>query len=262
VTSQSNGGSQVQLLTGQSSGGPLRYGPQRPALDEPYNLMIMSDKDEPNRGPAFFFQQNYDKVVVVSESKMASGLSKRSVGDAFDLEEREYPGGWGHGEVAQPGEKPWFCFWNSTLLEGFIYINQNSSAACLNASSSSAASSTIASTMPQSSSLSSSSPPPPAPPSPYPKVVKIEERRHTNNAVEPYCQQMQVLNDGNVNSVPDSSGQPITVSLTEIEPVYQRAKKPSSANGKRRMLREESNKERLEKKDAIGGSCHCVWVSD
>jgi len=277
VTSQSNGGSQVQLLTGLSSGGPLRYGAQRPALNEPYNLMMMLDKAEPNRGPAFFFQQDYDKLVVVSESTMASGLSKRSVGDAVDLEERGYPAGGLQGEVAKPGDKPWFCFWNSTLLEGFIYINQNSSAANLNASSSSITStpsSAPASTIRESSSpLSSnapdaqkrqipSSPLPPPLPLPYPKIVKIEEHRHANNAVEPYCQQMQVLYDGTVNSVPNPSGQPIIVSLSETEPIHQRAMKLSSANGKRRRWLEDSNKERLEKKDAMGGSCHCVWVSD
>ncbi|KAA8566772.1 hypothetical protein EYC84_009872 [Monilinia fructicola] len=29
--------------------------------------------------------------------------------------------------VAQAGDKPWFCYWNGTLLEAFIYVNETSS---------------------------------------------------------------------------------------------------------------------------------------
>ena len=274
ISTQSNGGNQVQLIDGSLSGGQPRYGAQPPVLNQPYDLMVMLDRADINRGPAFFFQQYYDKLVIVPERKIGSGPSKRSTRNGPELEERGGPGGWYDGEVAQPGHRPWFCFWNNTLLEGFIYITQNSTSTCLNSTSTSIAA-------PTSSTLTSAmrpSPPPmnPYPPIPtmsaaagkrqipssvpphYPKVIKIEERRQAEHAVGPYCQQMQVLNDGSVGQVTNQSGDLVIVHLNETEPSQQKAVKAS----KKRSWWDNSNGARLEQRDDMAGSCHCVWVSE
>lgn len=266
-----NGGNQVQLINGWlSDGRPLRYGAQPPVLNEPYDLVVMLDRADMNRGPAFFFQQYYDKLVIVPERRIGSGASKRSARDGPELEER---GGWYHGDVAQAGDRPWFCFWNNTLLEGFIYVTQNSSSNCLNSSSTSVTSTSFpTSTMPLSSSPMNPWPPvptmsaaagkreiPSSVPPPYPKVVKIEERRQAEHAVEPYCQQMQVLYDGSVGQVTTPSGDLVIVRLNEIEPGQQKAVRGSR---QRRSWWEDSSGASLQKKDSLAGSCHCVWVSD
>lgn len=275
ISKLGNGAHQLELLPGLSSGGPLRYGAQPPPFNEPYDLIVMLDKVEPNRGPAYFFQHSYDKIVVVPEKQLSAGTSKRSLEDSSKLEERD----WYHGGIAQPGHRPWFCFWNSTVLEGFVYITQDSSAA----SSSSVASAASAT-------LSTTTGPPRSPPStsgtatttstagwkrqyspapmpspmiaPCPKVVKIEERRHSVNAMQPYCQQMQVLNDGSVGTVTGPTGELVTVELNETEPIYQRGVRMSGVIGKRRRWWEESNTGRVEKKDVIANGCQCMWLSE
>lgn len=282
ISKQSNGINQVQLMNGWLPGGPLRYGAQPPVLNEPYDLMVMLDRADMKRGPAFFFQQFYDKLVIVPERKIDSGATKRSVRAGPVLEDRGGPAGWYHGEVAQVGDRPWFCFWNNTLLEGFIYITQNSSSGCPNSNPSSVACQT------PSGPPSKSRPPPPPknpdPPAPknpnppdptmsaaarkrevpsslpplYPKVVKIEERRPNENAVAPYCQQMQVLNDGNIGQVTTWSGELVIVHLNETEPSQQKAVTGSG----RKSWRDHSSGTSLEKKDINDGSCQCVWVSD
>lgn len=274
VSTLSNGGNQVQFVNGFLSNGPLRYGAQPPVLNEPYDLVVMLDRADMNRGPAFFFQQYHDKLVIVPESRIDSGASKRSIRDGPELEDRGGPGGWYHGEVAQAGDRPWFCFWNNTLLEGFIYVTQNSSSNCINSTSTSV-------TAPTSSILPiitqpSSSPIIPYPPIPtmsagqakrekpskppphYPKIVKLEERRRAEHAVGPYCQQMQVLNDGSVGQVTTGSGELVIVRLDETEPSEQKAVKGS----KKRSQWDGSAGASLKKKDNLAGSCNCVWVSD
>lgn len=274
ISTQSNGANQVQLIPGLLSGGPLRYGAQPPVLNERYDLMVMLDKADMNRGPAFFFQRYYDKLVIVPESRLDSGASKRSIMDGPELKARGGPGGWYRGEVAEAGDRPWFCFWNNTLLEGFIYVTQNSSSGCPNSTSTSVTSQT--SFVPPSTIRPSSSPMNPYPPiptmsaaaakreipsslpPPYPKVVKIEERRQAEHAVGPYCQQMQVLNDGSIGQVTTESGELVIVPLNEMGP----SQKNPATGSRRRSWWDDSGGTRVQNKDSMAGSCHCVWVSD
>lgn len=142
--------------------------------------------------------------------------------------------------VAQPGEKPWFCYWNGTLLETFIYVNQTSASGSRQASSSSAAAVTAtstasSSTQPSTGTYSSSVPTsnvqsqgspysgqsqvPYFPPS-YPRVVKLEERRipRGSQRVSPYCVQQVVQPDGSTLPFLNSTGQPVTIHLNETQP--------------------------------------------
>lgn len=167
--------------------------------------------------------------------------------------------------VAQPGEKPWFCYWNGTLLETFIYVNQTSAAGSQQASSSAAmtattttapsstqpATGTYSSSVPtsnvqsQGSSYSGQSQLPYFPPA-YPRVIKLEERRIPRGAqnIAPYCVQQIVQSDGSTMPFMNSTGQPVTIYLNETQPT----------NYSRRDFFEQSIYER----DA-GDKCGCTW---
>ena len=267
----------------------------------------MGDVDDAERGPAYFFQQPYDKLVILPEAALFNGsYSKRWLDDELDsevekgtqseLEKRNdsffFP---------QPGDRPWFCFWNNTILEGFIYVTENTTLANYSAtaigstlssgvtttfgtpsiSSSSCSSSTTATyayTIPSaaptlipsvqllsvpgassailssmlalsssSSSLLSTPIGGPATPisaypstqtsdydklrkrqgfssnllAPYSKVIKIEERRISQIGVQPYCQQMVVLDDMSIGTATNASGDLMIVQLTEEESAVQ-----------------------------------------
>lgn len=80
----------------------------------------VQDNDDKSGGPAYYFQQFYDKVVVLPESALAVPSSKMKKRRSFPLN-----AGWlQHKQAAQPSQKPWFCVWNNTFVEGFIYVDE------------------------------------------------------------------------------------------------------------------------------------------
>lgn len=247
---------QINLNFGNNSGNALyswAYGAQAPVLPSPQGMKLVTDSDEPEKGPAWWFQLPYNKLVILRETDLVASTTKR------DVAERGWSGGGdgggggsgngnGNGNgpgdfqrkgVAQPGEKPWFCYWNGTLLEAFIYVNQTSaagsqasaaSASSLATSSSAApsnsqsATGTYTSSVPtsnvqsQGSSYSGSSAPPNFPPA-YPRVVKLEERRIPKGpSVSPYCVQHIVQSDGSAIPFMNSTNLPVTVYLNETMP--------------------------------------------
>jgi hypothetical protein len=79
----------------------------------------VSDTDDPDDGHAFYFQQTYNKLVIVRSDAIdvpAKRLKRESYGTL--------PGWQVQKQYATPGDKPWFCYWNNTLLEAFIYKSQ------------------------------------------------------------------------------------------------------------------------------------------
>ncbi|TVY50085.1 hypothetical protein LOCC1_G000001 [Lachnellula occidentalis] len=224
------------------------YGAQAPVMTDQQVMKLVTDSEEPDRGPAWWFQHLYNKLVVLRESDITMPASKR------DVAERQAPGpgpdpgpGQGNGNfhdtgdftgrkgVAQPGDKPWFCYWNNTLLEAFIYVNQTSSSGVQPASSAPAftptattpsnsqqAAGTYRSSVPtsnvqsSSSSYSGQSQQPHFLPT-YPRVVKLEERR-VPNGVQPYCVQYIVQQDGSAIPSMNSTNQPVTLVLNETIP--------------------------------------------
>merc|ERR1712054_508629 len=104
------------------------YGAQGSSLQINFAPFItVQDSDSPNAGPAFYFQQFYDKLVVLPEDTWdASALPTSS--SSSKKAKRQFPQidpGWLHQrQVAQPGDKPWFCVWNKTFIEGFVYVQQ------------------------------------------------------------------------------------------------------------------------------------------
>lgn len=97
------------------------YGTQPPVLGSSQVLNLVSDIQDPGKGPAWFFELPYNKVVIVEEDTFTSSGTKR------DLEDRDTAGrpasSFMRKNIAQIGDKPWFCYWNGTLLEAFIYVS-------------------------------------------------------------------------------------------------------------------------------------------
>jgi hypothetical protein len=112
---------EVDLTLGNSSfAGYYPYGTQPPVLSQTQILNLVVDNQEPGRGPAWFFELPYNKLVIVQQDQLSgagSFHSKRS------HEERDHSvSEFMRKQVAQPGDYPWFCYWNGTLLEAFIYV--------------------------------------------------------------------------------------------------------------------------------------------
>ena len=198
------------------SDGSIYYGSQPPQLNQPAPLVLMNDKDDYGKGPAYVFQQPYDKLVIVHERDFPGGVqsSKRSFvkrwlygdgpesfGSLTGRQENDENDEWTSQLSAQPGDKPWFCYWNNTILEGFIFVTQDASASTStsDASSPSAAATSSGSGPFDGSRLKRHSPAI----SSYPKSVKIEERRPLKPS-QPYCQQMQILNTLQPGALPNT----------------------------------------------------------
>jgi hypothetical protein len=184
------------------------YGAQAPTFSQAQVLGLVVDSQDPERGPAWFFQMPYNKVVILPQDALAAPIDEGS-----ENNKRQYnshsasPAGafMGRKGVAQMGDMPWFCYWNGTLLETFIYVNQTSgwgrsatTSTCTSTATSAggyrSAAGTYSSTQATSAPSSESSDygNPEWVPN-YPKVVKVEERRIPggdagNQAIHPYCE--------------------------------------------------------------------------
>ena len=270
------------------------YGAQPPQLNHSANLLLMSDKEDTVRGPAYFFQELYDKIVVVRESDFNQGDMKRWLyggpDGSYDGTERKDIDQWGNyaNPVAVAADRPWFCFWNSTVMEGFIYVTEDANGSTstgsdiqsigaaisshIGAASSqgSAASSILTSSLPSSVEY------PPvaaytAPPSlknrqataiPLPKVIKLEERRGPRR-VNPYCQQMQIMNDGTASPITIApSGQLNIVDLTEEEPAQQKGLAGPNQSPSQQNRRSYSGNRHPDRDNFLASACQCQWLND
>jgi hypothetical protein len=216
------------------------YGTQPPIIESEQILNLVNDTDESQWGPAWYFEVAYNKLVVVPEDDLPSPSNyKRD-----DLNLRDDDQDSSRKGTAQTGDKPWFCYWNNTVLETFLYVNRTSRSGA----STSAASATIAtstgdsqgsyggafptelsvsygvqasktSTAPSAASSSSiiGNTIPGMFPG-YPKVVKVVERRIPAGAHLPYCVKMEIQLDGSALPWQDSNGSPSYLYLNETEP--------------------------------------------
>lgn len=242
----------------------LTYGPQAPELEPTaYPLSLMLDKDDIHLGPALFFFTAFDKLVVVPDSVFPSSRSKPkgSTADESNLFDEWLDS---NKRIAQPGDEPWFCWWNSTILELFIYVNETTSEEAEKAESASDAAS--AGAAPTMEPAVTEVPVPLTPRKPggerddydddddvdededaeqyldrHPNVMKIEEKRSTPTSEQPYCQQMRVMDDYSVTG-PVS---PVQININEAEPFSTTTYK-RSLNGR----------------DAFESNCFCEWFID
>ena len=195
---------------GASLDGVIQYGAQTPQLDL-QTMQLVQDLDFQNYGPAYHFHTRYDKVVILRSEELNAGSALRKRQSADDLSSRQR-------FTVQPGDYPWYCYWNDTYIEGYIYATNNSTAANFMAfpttlstdspSSTSPDTATFAAATLAPTSLTTTPPTAPAivvPTSPaaarrdaaadaaassrtppYPRIVKIEERRLPDSP-QPYC---------------------------------------------------------------------------
>ncbi|KAI4260784.1 MAG: hypothetical protein L6R42_003894, partial [Xanthoria sp. 1 TBL-2021] len=217
----------------------VRFGPQLPQLDQPIPLTLMGDKEGMDKGPAWWFQQPYTKVVVVRGNDFVAygGVNdKRWFEFQHARKEKRQT-------IAPIASKPWFCYWNNTILEGFIYVTQNFSGQYQPVSSGYVTSSspTADSEAPaagyEAGSFKAYRPLPsgsadrsdllqkrtiidPSQLAAYSKDIKIEERRTPGTVPAPYCVRMQIMNDGSASPVTDESGSLLTIGLEETPSTY------------------------------------------
>jgi hypothetical protein len=253
------------------------YGAQPPVIPSEPVLHLVNDTQSPQEGPAWFFQLPYDKVIVVPEDQLSPPSNLKR--DRFELREEEKD--FSQKGVAQIGAKPWFCYWNDTILETFIYVNK----ASMSGASASGASVSVASTSVNSGSAWSSTPwqgnyqmqtaTTTSPPSiatsqsgygysrssqyvrsNYPKIVKVEERRIPGISHPPYCVKMEIQGDNSARPWQDNEGNQVQFWLNETEPYlpYASAKRsvPEDVIARDTELVQRQQSPRV---------CQCVWRS-
>jgi hypothetical protein len=157
------------LTIGSTNSSLLTYGMQQPQITFNTPSVLVTDDTDPGLGPVYFFQKSYDTLVVLPES--ADVATQSTLGPN--------PG------VVLPGDQPWFCFWNQTLLEVFIYSNLTSSLASVMPSASASTPKSNSTTGLVDVALTSV----------YPKAVKVENSVQ-DITPDPYCQRMEIADDG------------------------------------------------------------------
>ncbi|KAK7547723.1 hypothetical protein IWX49DRAFT_509256 [Phyllosticta citricarpa] len=255
-----------------SNASGVNYGTQVPKI-APILLDLVEDLDSPSDGPAWHFQTLYDKMVILRHED----LNVNSAGSSLQMP----PGFLHRGQVAA-GETPWLCIWNQTFLETFFYVARNSTAVQAtpavttplpSATSPSTApiyssptsiepsTTTVFETSPTVTAYQKRGPPSSIGPSiatstedpndlaSYPRLVKLEERRMVTNTA-PYCQKMQLLDDGQLVMWHDSNGDDLTIELSENEDNDNHGSGSGSSSSRRSLT----------KRNSDGTSCHCQWT--
>lgn len=272
----------VSLSYPESPNAPKRYGAQPPALDGETNLMLYKDRDAFNKGAAYFFWQQYNKTVIVHNSDLPGGLpgSKRSFLRRWFFNEEDLRGStilserdtnsiesqWPGNSIARPADKPWYCYWPQTVLEGFIFVYEDADETSSRSTAPANAATTSAPSFGPPREKREAS----ANLQRYPKVVKIEERRNPHSSIPPYCQQMQILDNNQPGPLRDPKTQElIQIQLIENEPMFQHqmsqdqeapggsptnAASPTDSSSRRRAI---------DKRNLAGNgpSCQCQWMS-
>jgi hypothetical protein len=254
--------------------GAILYGLQTPDLIlQPLQLVV--DLDYKAYGPAYHFYTRYDKIVVLRPDELSPGSGIKRQDD------KNFPRRF----QVRPGDMPWYCFWNSTYIEGYIYAEDNSTAASFTAFPTSAPSgspsasydiggwlatastATLATGSAPSAPVAATTTPSPiarrdtqsdaaAPPRmpPYPRIIKIEERR-VSGSPPPYCQQMILLDNGKIAPATNGNDAPKRILLQEVDPTYDEFV-AASATSTSNIRREVDLRGRGDPTDA----CHCQWM--
>lgn len=258
--------------------GVIQYGAQTPQLDlQPMQLVL--DLDYKIYGPAYHFSTRYDKLVILRPEELSAGSSvkKRQLTDDMPSRQRF---------TVQPGDYPWYCYWNHTYIEGYIYAEDNSTAASFAALPTMWPTNSPSSTVPDSAAVAAATPPPTSgttsyptaggevvatPASvarrdaaadaaasasripPYPRIVKIEERRLPDSP-QPYCQRMVLLDNGKIAPAPNGDNPVLSLWLQEQDPSYaEYFAATTTSQGKRDTVT-------VARRDDPPDSCHCQWM--
>ncbi|KAK4697193.1 hypothetical protein P7C71_g860, partial [Lecanoromycetidae sp. Uapishka_2] len=275
----------VSLSNPTAPGSMIRYGAQPPVFHSPPVILSLdSDNANPNRGPAWSFVQTYTKVVIVRQQDLPgpSPGSKRSFLRRWFFDEDSLEGSanvfardseYVDDQVAKAGDQPWYCYWNGTQLEGFIFVTQEANTNGAESDSYPTAASTNAMTQAMPSAPHKGRTKRQASPdqAPFPYPVKIEERRSVYNPTQPYCQQMQVLYNQQLGFTVPGEDSPLTLQLQETEAPFQQkqelrqggppaaAATPVMSAAPTSLSRREIHVKRGANNNAP--SCHCQWIT-
>ncbi|KAJ5808263.1 hypothetical protein N7474_009532 [Penicillium riverlandense] len=224
------------IFGNQPPSSTFTYGAQPPYLPQPTQpLRMMIDTREINMGPALFFSTLFNKLVIVPEDEFSSTPMKRDFGGGYPDFSKKYT------QFSEVGQKPWFCWWNKTMMEFFIYVNQTT----LNTQGTGTAS--YDSEMPAATATSyQESKRDFGHLESYPRRIKIDERRDSPDAVQPYCQQMEVMSNGQITPL---SGEYFNVH--EIEPT------PTTT-----YINPQGTSQTYTAQAQYGTPCYCVSLTD
>jgi hypothetical protein len=253
----------------------ILYGIQTPDLGVK-SMQLVLDMDFKVYGPAYHFASLYDKVVVLRQDEFLAGAALTPA-----VRQREEKPPFQHRFQVMPGDFPWYCYWNSTYIEGYIYAKDNSTAATFTDFPTAWPSTPYGTSVPAETAppAQATEAPPPAPQgstvplgrrgdgpyprhAPYPRIVKIEERRLRDSS-KPYCQKMRLLEDYTVVPAMTEDGAPIQVYLEETDPTmeeFMAADDPLSSSNSARADTSKRSPVRLEERDDPPDACHCQWM--
>ena len=152
-----SGGFSIAKIYPQSSpdGQKYQYGAQPPTVIPAEKLAFVIDLSDPQRGAALHFQTVYDKLVILDPSSLSL---KRKRHYPIPAPIHGYPDKDYDKSTVQSGEQPWFCFWNSTSIEGFIYVTQPSNNCSSTSTTTTAAAAATTTTTTTSSGVAGSTP--------------------------------------------------------------------------------------------------------
>jgi hypothetical protein len=241
------------------------YGAQAPQFDEQQVLRLVNDVDETVRGPAWWVQMPYNKLVILHEGDLTVPQQKRQLGQhgVGDFSGRK--------GVLQTDDVAWFCYWNGTVLEAFIYPNQTTA---YGSRESVAATTTWAPWTPtgsyggamptgQNTGNPYQSPNHEIPWTPqYPRVVKIEEHRMSQgpNVIPPYCTKTLIVAGGGAQPILNSTGQPTMVYLDETESTTFSKRSLDLEVGEEDSIKERSLISPTKREPGSEKQCGCVWL--
>lgn len=128
-------------------------------------FMTVMDNDNPELGPAYFFQQLYNKLVVLPAELLDNVYYRQQgkYGGGGDNDKRDFvldTTWFTQRTMVKPSDQPWFCVWNNTFVEGFIYMQQNVAASLTSTANTSTATSTSSASKGTSAMGSTITPPP------------------------------------------------------------------------------------------------------
>ncbi|GAM91472.1 hypothetical protein ANO11243_095230 [Dothideomycetidae sp. 11243] len=233
ITNLNNGKGQMAAVY-QAANATIGYGTEIP-ITSPANLVVVTDPDRPTMGPAFQFQIPYTKVVVALPGSLEPAYINMTTGQPAPAPSSATgPSITQHFwmPLTQPGDQPWFCYWNNTMLEGFIYAHDNSTSWF--------DSSTVCPPSQWSHNAWAQLPF-------FPLVVKVVERRQPGDTSQPFCQKMLIGADGTPSPILNPSGQPYQTQIQVTSPsLSSYASVYGSAKDKRAI---------------VPGACHCQWFS-
>ncbi|KHN99051.1 uncharacterized protein MAM_02749 [Metarhizium album ARSEF 1941] len=194
------------------------YGTQPPNIPDFQPMRLVNDTKEINRGPAWFLEIKYNKTVTVPEGQLTPPGSS-SPQRRWDHPESSYLDVVNSrfsrkGMAVVEGDKPWTCTWPNVSLQIYVYPNQTSTPL-----------KTTTTSDPNQSVVSTLSPTPTSPSGgqptfqdPYPKLVKVVERRahYSDDYAPATCTQYRITNDGQDREPVLQNGKPVTFVIQEV----------------------------------------------